>query len=304
MLVSDFGFRISDLLQVCARNVLTYMTFVRCSLILSVGIAASAWAEDDPPAKGIQDNSFLIEEAYNQEAGVVQHIFNGLYRHIGNGEHAADLAFTQEWPLFSQRHQLSYTVPYSFMKENGEWTNGVNDVLLNYRLQALFETDQIPAFAPRLSLILPTGDADKGFGNDTVGTQLNLPVSKVISDRWTMHANLGATFYPDADDHFLDRYFVGGSVIYAATRDFNLVLECIGNFDEDLDRRGGTERTSAVVVSPGIRYAWNFPNGAQVVGGVAVPVGLTNDAADYGVFLYLSIEHSFLRPKKTEILAK
>jgi predicted mannosyl-3-phosphoglycerate phosphatase (HAD superfamily) len=29
---------------------------------------------DDRPAKGIQDNSFLIEEAYNQEAGVVQGI--------------------------------------------------------------------------------------------------------------------------------------------------------------------------------------------------------------------------------------
>ena len=30
----------------------------------------------EPLAKGIQDNSFFIEEAYNQEPGVVQHIFN------------------------------------------------------------------------------------------------------------------------------------------------------------------------------------------------------------------------------------
>jgi hypothetical protein len=28
----------------------------------------------EPLAKGIQDNSFFIEEAYNQEPGVVQHI--------------------------------------------------------------------------------------------------------------------------------------------------------------------------------------------------------------------------------------
>jgi len=28
----------------------------------------------EPLAKGIQDNSFLIEEVYNQEPGVVQHI--------------------------------------------------------------------------------------------------------------------------------------------------------------------------------------------------------------------------------------
>jgi hypothetical protein len=30
----------------------------------------------EPLAKGIQDNSFFIEEAYNQEPGVMQHIFN------------------------------------------------------------------------------------------------------------------------------------------------------------------------------------------------------------------------------------
>ena len=29
-------------------------------------------------SKAIEDNSFLIEEAYNQETGVVQHIFTGM----------------------------------------------------------------------------------------------------------------------------------------------------------------------------------------------------------------------------------
>jgi hypothetical protein len=32
--------------------------------------------DDKRPAAAIQDNSFLIEEAYNQEEGVVQHILN------------------------------------------------------------------------------------------------------------------------------------------------------------------------------------------------------------------------------------
>jgi hypothetical protein len=36
----------------------------------------SALIASEPLAKGIQDNSFFIEEAYNQELGVVQHIFN------------------------------------------------------------------------------------------------------------------------------------------------------------------------------------------------------------------------------------
>src|SRR5688572_2315520 len=67
---------------------------------------------------GIMDNSFFVEEAYNQERGVVQHIFNGLYSHFdlpGSDADIYQLAFTQEWPVFSQAHQFSYTVPYGFV---------------------------------------------------------------------------------------------------------------------------------------------------------------------------------------------
>ena len=41
------------------------------ALGLAMGLPALAVAEG---AKKTQDNSFMVEEAYNQEAGVVQHI--------------------------------------------------------------------------------------------------------------------------------------------------------------------------------------------------------------------------------------
>ncbi|MEY2530816.1 MAG: hypothetical protein QOI96_901 [Verrucomicrobiota bacterium] len=54
----------------------------------------------EPTAKGIQDNSFFVEEAYNQEAGVVQHILNvPVFFTHGKKEITPD--FTQEWPVFS-----------------------------------------------------------------------------------------------------------------------------------------------------------------------------------------------------------
>ena len=45
-------------------------------LLLHLVLPALAWAgpPSAPDTKPIQDNSFLIEEAYNQERGVVQHI--------------------------------------------------------------------------------------------------------------------------------------------------------------------------------------------------------------------------------------
>ncbi|MFN2475239.1 MAG: hypothetical protein ABR526_02720, partial [Chthoniobacterales bacterium] len=165
---------------------------------------ADSGSEHKRLAEGVQDNSFLIEEAYNQEEGVVQHILNVVYTnntHANPDEHMWSFVFTQEWPAFSQSHQLSYTLPYSYLESGGHSENGINDILLNYRYQALTETDTMPAFAPRLSLVLPTGDADKGFGNGVVGYQASLPFSKIISDRVTLHFNAGATLSPDVQGH-------------------------------------------------------------------------------------------------------
>src|SRR5678815_6182707 len=106
----------------------------------------------EPLAKGIQDNSFLIEEAYNQEPGVVQHIFNAQYTTSGR-LHGWNFSFTQEWPVFSLDHQLSYTIPSFHLIDDKDRVYGGGDILINYRYQALEEGETKPAFAPRFSLI-------------------------------------------------------------------------------------------------------------------------------------------------------
>ncbi len=113
---------------------------------------------DDPPAKGIQDNSFFVEEAYNQEPGIVQHIIN-VPAFFTSGNKEVSFIFTQEWPIFSQTHQFSYTIPYTF----AESENGFEDILLNYRLQALMEGERTPAFAPRFSLVTPSRRRQQRF---------------------------------------------------------------------------------------------------------------------------------------------
>jgi hypothetical protein len=273
-------------------------------LLLSLTSAAVA-ASGEPLAKGIQDNSFLIEEAYNQEPGVVQHILN-VPVFFSHGEKEITPSFTQEWPIFSQTHQFSYTGPYTFEEDQ----NGFADVRLNYRLQALIESDCTPAFAPRFSFVLPTGDADKGFGRDRVGYEINLPFSKIVSDRWTLHFNAGGSLFPNVRDRDLWNYNLGGSAIYAVSRNLNLMLESVAAWEEDVDsatvaaketlvRLRRIDRTVTAVVSPGARYAFNLPN-AQLVVGVAVPIGLTSESPDYGLFFYLSFEHSFVRVSSNE----
>jgi hypothetical protein len=260
-------------------------------------LAPDAFAEDkDPrPAAGIQDNSFLVEEAYNQEPGVVQHI-QGLLKQRDRWLYA----FVQEWPMGSQTHQFSYAVPYSWIRnDEGQRANGVGDVLLNYRPQIWYETATMPAFAQRFSLIVPSGSKSKGLGEGSIGFQTNAAFSKIVSDRVTLHANAGLTTFFDVDGLQPTSFSVRGSAIYAVNRDFNLMLESVADWDQSVNAAQQLEREFTFTVSPGARYALNFPNLAdlQVVFGAALPISFTRSEVHYGAFFYLSFEHNFLGQK-------
>ena len=250
------------------------------------GVPANAQDADSRLAKGIQDNSFLIEEAYNQEPGMVQHIAN-----LRRQDRSWYFAFTQEWPVLSQTHQFSYTVPYAWLRDSGASTQGLGDVMLNYRWQALLETAVTPAFAPRISLILPSGNSGRDLGAGSAGLQTNLPFSKIVSDRLTLHGNAGLTHYFDVGGRSPTSHQLGGSLVYAVTRDFNLMLEALGEWNETVNASGGIEWERSFTLSPGFRQAFDLSPGQLVVGiGAPVRFGATTD---FGVFLYLSVEHGF-----------
>lgn len=267
-------------------------------ILVSAGLfvlasTSAAYADDDDKrtAKALQDNSFLIEEAYNQEPGVVQHILT--MRRQGRDW---DLAFTQEWPLFSQEHQFSYSIPYSRLRSGGARASGIGDVMFNYRYQAWTETMTRPAFAPRVSLIVPSGDELRGLGDGSSGVQFNLPFSKIVSDRVSVHANFGYTRMFDIQNLSTNSYFAGGSMIYAATRELNFMFEVLHDWAQTVDT-GAIARERSLTLSPGLRYAFNLDAGQLVVGAGAPIVLTSGQPTSYGAIIYLSFEHSFLAKK-------
>ena len=160
--------------------------------------ALDAQEADSTAAPGIQDNSFLVEEAYNQEAGVVQHISTFQGR---RGSSDFDFAFTQEWPIGTIRHQLSYDIPLARIGSR----TGIGDVGINYRYQLVGDGGTQLAIAPRFSLLLPTGDWKRGHGNGGAGAEVNLPVSFVLSPALVTHLNLGGAGIPSARNTTGDR---------------------------------------------------------------------------------------------------
>lgn len=275
------------------------------TLVLAVAVSLGstvARAAEQRPIDVIEDNSFLIEEAYNQEPGVIQHIFNATYNNDSR-QRGWTFNFTQEWPVFTQEHQFSYTIPSYHYIDGADRIYGVGDILLNYRYQALMEDDVKPAFAPRFSLIVPSGSVRRGTGNGAVGYQWNLPFSKKLADRFAAHANFGLTYQPhvrallDASTGQLSpkrslvSYNIGASGIYALFPRFHLMLEWIGNFEANINDNGRPERSFMPVISPGFRTAIVNEDKLQIVVGVASPIGLNRKADNFGAFLYFSVEH-------------
>ncbi len=216
----------------------------------------------------IRDNSFLIEEAYNQDRNVVQHI--GTFSDTRTAVWA--LSFTDEWPLGSVRDQLSVGVTLVDNTAAGEFSA----FALNYRRQLVGNPDAAVIVSPRLSLFADIGSAARS----PYAMQLNVPVTAVLSGALVSHWNLGGTVGAGGEAAVLN---AGASVVWLALPWMNFLVE--GLF------LGTAGEAPVYVLSPGVRWAFNL-GAVQVVPGIAFPLDV-QQRGDDALLLYLSFEHPF-----------
>lgn len=128
----------------------------------------------------ISDNSFLIEEAYNQERGVVQHIvkLNNYFAYESefSGDNL-DLSFAQEWPLGGQKWQGAYAV-----STDREFEQSWLDLQLRYQL---YSKDGVAA-APYIAF---SAAAHKNTSLEEQRFRVGLPVSMDLSGHTVLHLN-------------------------------------------------------------------------------------------------------------------
>ncbi|MBS1806053.1 MAG: transporter [Acidobacteria bacterium] len=266
-------------------------------LVSSGGISAqqssSSAVQDEHP---IQDNSFLAEEAYNQEPGVVQHI--QAFTRLWNSR-AWAYSFTQEWPVPNHwRHQLSYTLQGA--RTDATLDRSFGDLLLNYRYQLTGSGDTRLAVSPRATLIVPTGSVKNGSGYGGTGVQAVVPASYVLNRRFVTHYDLGGTIIPRARDASDDvaasyGYNAAGSLVWLAHSRLNGMFETSWSSAHLVSRPNGTDVQNTLWLAPGARGAFNFKSGLQIVPGIAYVAGVGPSSGDKGVFFYLSFEHPLWR---------
>lgn len=254
--------------------------------------AAPLSAQQPHDHRPIQDNSFLMEEAYNQEAGVVQHISTLVFdRRVS----AWSYALTDEWPLGGQRHQLSLTLPLE--RSAAGRAAAMGDLALNYRVQLVGGGATRLAVAPRATLLLPT--AARELGGGTLSFQGAVAASYVALPLLVLHTDAGFTIAPHAatgagaTGRLVD-IVLGQSAVWLVHPRLNLLVEgLLTNTEHFGGIFGGVTRVreTGLTISPGVRWSYDFASGLQIVPGIAAPVWFRANSAQRGLLLYLSFEH-------------
>ncbi len=254
----------------------------------------------------IEDNSMLIEEAFNQTVGSIQHISNLNF----NG---GNLIYTyqQEIPLAGVKHQVSFGASYASMKKTeglpgigNNLTSGLGDIYINYR-PLLWGKNDWALVIPRFTLIIPTGNSRSGLGTGGWGGQFNMAVTKRLHRKVITHYNAGYSFINNADyytyggdgtpiakyEKNLPSTNFGASAIWLVRPRFNLMLEYISTFGSTAIPDGKFLSKSTIsTFNPGFRFAFQIDK-VQVVPGLGIPFNFRNGAFQgTGGFIYLSIE--------------
>ncbi len=258
------------------------LLIVQTSFLPAHNHQTKRWKND-----AILDNSFLIEQAYNQEKGVIHNIFNSLY--FQKPEEGLNATFTQEWPVGSEVHQLSFTLPY--MKSGNEY--GMGALMLNYKLRVL-NSDIYGVLAPRVSVLIPLSKGNDALGNGSYGFQFNLPYSNRLSELLLVHLNLGSSVmlnHGSNKNQTAADFFWGIGSDFIIHKNVNLMLEYYHNFKHKDGAMNQIRHEQEIILSPAVRFAINAGS-LQIVPGIALPIRYTpeDDKVHPGFIGYLSFE--------------
>ena len=160
------------------------------ALMLALAAPGARAQEAEEGAEEAEVTGFLVEEAYNQEAGELQQILS--WTRLRGG--AWSLDYSQEWPLWSVRHQLEVGIPLQRVGARGAgFQTGIGDMEVGYRYQLLGGEDARLTLSPGLELTLPTGSESRGLGEGSTEVEVALPATLRFGPRLFTHTSVGVS---------------------------------------------------------------------------------------------------------------
>lgn len=256
------------------------------------GATRQQQASEARPKRWLQSNDLLVETPYTQERGEVQHTFR-----LGRTRAETWAAtFEQEWPLWSAKHQLSFTVP-SQLGRNDAGARGFGDVTVEYAYQLIGNNESRVTLTPKLGVSFPTGKVAQELGIGAPGVEVSVPVGVQLTPSFGMVSNVAASTFGKAVNSEGERYRykrleAGHSFVWYARPRFNALLEAKWERAIAVEDAGERQRRDEFFVAPGIRWAHLWGK-AVIAPGISFPIGVGPSRRDRGVIFSLVIEHGF-----------
>lgn len=184
--------------------------------------------------------------------------------------------------------------------------SGAADLLLGVRYRLLDESFAPITLTLGPQVIVPVASRRRGLGSGKVGYAWDLSAAKDWGGPVFMAASVNAGFTPDVpvfsdgSGPRLDLSEVtwsSGLGIRALERDttngtshdIHVFFELAGNRADEIDA-GRRTRSTQWLFSPGMRYGFVNRAGSLTEIGVAVPIGLNDDAPDWGLIVQFQFE--------------
>ncbi|MGH9777645.1 MAG: hypothetical protein ACRD5I_04465 [Candidatus Acidiferrales bacterium] len=281
------------------------------ALLLLVTMAAlPAAGQDDEPEE--PDFFFLTGGPYTQKKTSPQIIWANQWFRDRSGDVSSRAyvgAGRAEWG-FTDRLEFDFEFGALALKqrEAGVTTfaeHGASDLLFGVRYRLLRESSAPFTLTMGPQVIAPVASRRRGLGAGEVGYAWDIAAAKDWGGPVFLVAslNLGLTPNVPASPDGSGPEFNLSSVEWAtalgwralerpsgdAHHDIHVLFELGGARADDIDA-GTRVRATELQFSPGFRYGYLSGWGSLTEIGVAFPVGLTRDSADWGVILQVQFE--------------
>lgn len=251
-------------------------------------------AKTDGPAdpRRLQSDEFLVETAYLEDEAELQHKFT--FSRSSDRTWATD--FTEEMTLGSEKHQFVFTVPMGLNVHEGRLTRGFGDAEIAYSYGLYGNSASRITISPGVVLHVPVGDVRKDMGRGGAGASVKLPVSVVITKRFASNSIFEIGYTPRARNSNGDRstaidYNVGQSFVWFAKPRVNLFVEAVWERSQQVTGPGMTRNEYSLLVSPAVRWTYEFSSGLTVTPGIAVPTGMGPSRGEQNIFFYIAFGH-------------
>jgi hypothetical protein len=279
-------------------------------LLLALLAGPTAVAQDEEPEE--PDFFFLTGGPYTQKKSSPQIIWATQWLRDRSGDVSTRAylgAGRAEWGL-TDRWEVDFEFGALALKERevGVTTfaeHGAADLLLGVRYRLLREGAAPFTLTTGPQVIFPVASRRRGLGTGEVGYAWDLAAAKDWGGPVFLAAsvNLGLTpnvaAFPDGSGREFDLSSVEWGTALGvralerpsgeAHHDLHALFEVSG-VRADFVEAGARGRITEVFFSPGLRYGHLSRRGSLTEIGVAFPLGLTRDSADWGVILQIQFE--------------